>query len=60
MGLHYALMFGIPEGKDIDAMQKDYLDVDKELAESIKELLNNAGVIKDLLDYEDEDDYQGN
>ena len=53
-------MFGIPEGKDIDAMQKDYLDVDKELAESIKELLNNAGVIKDLLDYEDEDDYQGN
>ena len=41
-------------------MQKSYYDVDKALNTEIKELLNNAGIIKDLLDYEDEDDYQLN
>jgi hypothetical protein len=58
MGLHYALMFGIPQGRDVEEMQKNYYDVDKALNTEIKELLNNAGIIKDLLNYEDEDDNQ--
>ena len=58
MGLHYALMFGIPKGKDVIEMQKSYYDVDMALNDKIKELLNNAGIVKELLDYEDEDDYQ--
>ena len=55
-GIHYALMYGIPEGKEVDGLYKEYHATDVAMDEEIKLLLKAGGIVKDLLDYEDEVD----
>jgi len=55
-GLHYALMFGVPLPGDVDEMHKGYNDTNEAMDAEIVKLLKQGGIVKDLLDYEDEED----